>query len=258
MDRHQRIKQITNLFQVKNVINIKELIKQFNVSEMTIRRDLNLLSKDNVIELIPGGAILKIEAATGDEEEPYLITHAEMKRMREKMRIGKKAASLIEANETLIIDIGSTTEHIARFIPEQVPVTILCYGMNILAEIHRKKNCHPILAGGYYHSDTLMFESQEGIQLIKKTRADKAFISAAGVSEELGVTTPNHYEVVTKQAALKSAKTKILTVDSSKFGVIKTAYFANLNEFDIVITDSEISEEYRDIIDNLGLELYVV
>jgi DeoR family deoxyribose operon repressor len=202
--------------------------------------------------------MLKIETDTEKEEEPYLITHAEMKRTREKMRIGKKAASLIEPNETLIIDIGSTTEHIAKFIPEQVLVTILCYGMNILAEIHRKKNCHPILAGGYYHRDTLMFESQEGIQLIKKTRADKAFISAAGVSKELGVTTPNHYEVVTKQAVLKSAKTKILTVDSSKFGIVKMAYFTNLDEFDIIITDSEISEEYKEIIHKLGLELYVV
>ncbi len=258
MDKHQRIKQITNLFQVKNVISIKDLIKQFNVSEMTIRRDLNLLSEDNIIELIPGGAIVKIETGTEKGEEPYLIAHAEMKRTREKIRIGKKAASLIEPNETLIIDVSSTTEHIARFIPEQVPVTILCYGMNILAEIHRKKNCQPIMAGGYYHRDTLMFESQEGTQLIEKTRADKAFVSAAGVSEELGVTTPNHYAVVTKQAVLKSAKTKILTVDSSKFGVVKMAHFTNLDEFDVIITDSEISEEYNEIIHNLGLELYIV
>jgi DeoR family transcriptional regulator, deoxyribose operon repressor len=255
LDKNQRIKHIINTLQVKNAISIKKLIKEFDVSEMTVRRDLTLLADDGIVELIPGGAILKTDAER--DEERYLITHAEMKRTREKMKIGKKAASMIEPNDTLVIDVGSTTEYIAKFMQEEFPVTVLCYGLNILVDIYRKKNCNPIFAGGYFHDNTLMFESREGINLIKRTRADKAFISAAGVNEQLGVTCPHHYEVDTKQAVLKSAKTKILVTDSTKFGKVKIAYFADLQEFDVVITDSEIPEEYIKIIRNIGLDLYM-
>jgi DeoR family deoxyribose operon repressor len=255
LDKNQRIKHIINTLQVKNAISIKTLMKEFDVSEMTVRRDLTLLADDGIVELIPGGAILKTD--TERDEERYLITHEETRRTREKIKIGKKAASMIEPNDTIILDVGSTTEYIAKFIPEEIPVTILCYALNILVEIYRKKNCNPIFAGGYFHDNTLMFESQDGINLIKKIRADKAFISAAGVSDELGVTCANPYEIDTKKTVLKSAKTKILITDSTKFGKVKIAYFAELQEFNMVITDSEIPEEYIKIIRNIGLDLYM-
>jgi DeoR family deoxyribose operon repressor len=141
---------------------------------------------------------------------------------------------------------------------EDIAVTILCFALNILVEIYRKKNCNPIFSGGYFHENTLMFESQEGLSLIRRTRADKAFISAAGVHAELGVTCANPYEIETKKSVLGSSKTKILLTDSSKFGKTKIAYFADLNEFDMVITDSEITDEYREAIKGLGIGLVIV
>ncbi len=258
MNKNQRIKDIINILRSKNVANIKELTRKLNVSEMTIRRDLNLLSQDNIVKLIPGGAIFKPSIALEEEDEKYLITHEETRRIREKMRIGQRAASLIEPNDTVIIDVGSTSEYLAKFMREDIPVTIICYALNILVEIYRKKNCNPIFAGGYFHENTLMFESQEGISLIRRTRADKAFMSAAGVHSELGVTCANPYELETKKAAMGSSKTRILLADSSKFGKTKIAYFADLREFDMVITDDEINDEYRHVILDLGIELVVV
>jgi DeoR family deoxyribose operon repressor len=258
MNKNQRIKDIINILRNRNVVNIKELTRKLNVSEMTIRRDLGLLSQDNIVELIPGGAILKPTAESDINGEKYLITNEETRRIREKMRIGQKAVSLIEPNDTILIDVGSTTEYLAKFMREDIPVTILCYALNVLVEIYRKKNCNPIFAGGYYHENTLMFESPEGISLIRRTRVDKAFISAAGVHCDLGVTCANPYELETKKAALSSARTRVLLVDSSKFGKTKIAYFADLKEFDMVITDAEITEEYRGIIEDLGAALQVV
>ncbi len=242
----------------KNAISIKELTKRLNVSEMTIRRDLNLLENDNVVELIPGGAIFKAYVDSKVDDEKYNIENEETRRTREKIRIGQKAASLIEANDTVILDVGSTTEYVAKFIREEIPVTVLCYALNILVEVYRKKNCNPIFAGGYFHENTLMFESQEGISLIKRTRADKSIISAAGFHETLGVTCANPYEVETKKAVLDSSKTKILILDSSKFGKTKVGYFADMKDFNIIITDNEIPEEYREIICADDIELITV
>jgi DeoR family deoxyribose operon repressor len=111
--KDQRIKRIIDLLQVKNIISIKELSKHLPVSEMTIRTDLSLLSNDNLVELIPGGAILKPNKQMKEDEEKYLITHEETQRTREKAKIGRKAASMIEPHDTIILVAGSTTEYIA-------------------------------------------------------------------------------------------------------------------------------------------------
>ena len=256
MNKNERIKRIINLLRQKNAVTIKELTRMMDVSEMTIRRDLGLLELDDIIEIIPGGAILKPHEEPDGEK--YLIEHEETRRTREKIRIGKKAASMIVPNDTIIIDVGSTTEYVAKFIHDDMPVTILCYSLNILVDIYRKKRSNPIFAGGYFHENTLMFESPEGISLIRKTRADKSFISAAGFHETLGVTCPHHYEVETKRAAISSSSTKILVMDSTKFGKAKAAYFADMKDFDMIITDSELSEKYRQIIREAGIELLLV
>ncbi len=258
MDKNERIKEIINMLRIKSAASIKELKNKLQVSEMTIRRDLSLLQKDNIIKLIPGGAIFKVFDDSEIDREKYLITHEETVKIREKIRIGQKASSMIEPNDTIILDVGSTTEYAAKFIPENIPVTVVCCALNILVEIYRKKNCNPIFSGGYFHGNTLMFESQEGINLIKRTRADKAFVSAAGISDKLGVTCANPYEIETKKAILNSTKTKILLADSSKFNKVKIAYFADLKDFNVVITDSDLTEEYQNILKDLEVELFMV
>ena len=256
MDKNRRLKEIVEILKRKSAVSIKDLRRRLDVSEMTVRRDLNVLEEDNIVELIPGGAIFR--TLDDIEEGKYNITHEETVRTREKVKIGQRAASIIEPNDTVILDVGSTVEYVAKFIPREFPVTVICSTLNILVEIYRKKNCSPIFTGGYFHDNTLMFESPEGIRLINRTRTDKGFVSAAGIHETLGVTCANPYEVETKQAAIGSSKTKILTADSTKFGKTKISYFAELDEFDVIITDSGISDEYRDIIVSLGIDLIIV
>jgi DeoR family deoxyribose operon repressor len=103
-----------------------------------------------------------------------------------------------------------------------------------------------------------MFESPEGISLIQKVRASKAFISAAGAEEELGVTCANLYEVETRRAIIESSDVGFLLVDSTKFGKVTTAYLADLRGFDVVITDDNIPEQYRKLLSRLGVQYYIV
>jgi DeoR family deoxyribose operon repressor len=237
------------------MVNIRELTKKFEVSEMTIRRDLSLLTKENLVDLIPGGAILK---RPEDTESRYLVTNEESVRTIEKLKITQRAVSLIEPNETIILDIGTTTEYLAKFLREDAPITVLCYTLNSLVEVYKKKNCTIIFAGGYFHPQTMMFESAEGIELIKHTRADKAFVSAAGIHDELGVTTVYPHELQAKKTILNSAKNRILVADSSKFGTTKSVYFAEIADFQTIITDSGIPDKYAAFIRERGVELIVV
>jgi len=256
--KNDRTNYILNRLSVDGFANIKELSKSLKVSEMTIRRDLGGLSSENIVTLISGGAVLKRNPPIDTDKEKYLIQTAESLMLEEKIKISRKAASLVDPNDVIIIDTGSTTENLPKFIPENIPLTVICYTLNILFNVYENKNWKLVFPGGYFHNNTLMFESPEGIEVIKRIRANKAFISAAGVSEKLGVTCATGYEKETKKAVIKSSDTKILLVDSSKFGKIKISHFADLTDFDIVITDSGISKEFIDIIKNIGIKLYIV
>jgi DeoR family transcriptional regulator, deoxyribose operon repressor len=249
---------IINNLSANGFVSIKELSKRLEVSEMTIRRDLQELSKSNIVTLIPGGAILKKNPPMNKDEEKYLIQAAESLMLEEKIKISRKAASLTEPNDVIIIDTGSTTENLSKFIPENMPLTVICYALNILFNVYENKNWKLIFPGGYFHGDTLMLESPEGIEIIKRIRANKAFISAAGVSEKLGVTCATAYEKETKKVVIESSDKKILLVDSTKFGKIKISHFADLTDFDIIITDTGISKEFVNIIKNIGIKLYIV
>lgn len=255
MNKNHRLKEIVNVLRAQNFVKISDLKERLNVSEMTVRRDLSMLAADRIVKLVPGGAIPT--PPNDSTEDHYVVTQHETLRVREKLSIGQRAAALIEPRDTVIVDIGSTTEYVAKFTREDYDVTVLCYTLNVLFEMYRKKNCRIIFPGGYFHCDELMFESPEGVSLIRRTRADKAFISAAGVHHQLGVTTVYPYELELKRAAMQSAKTKILVVDSSKFGKTRSVYFADISNFDIVVTDSNISEQYAEIIRSSGAKLII-
>lgn len=159
----------------------------------------------------------------------------------------------MEPNDTVIIDSGSTTEYLAHYIPGGMPMTALCYSMNILNELITKEDISLIFPGAFSPPNAQMFESQQGIELINQIRANKVFLSAAGIHRELGITCMHNYEISTMQAVIKSSVTNILLADSSKFDQIRPAYFASLECIDIIVTDHYLAEEWQEYIRGWGL-----
>ena len=256
--KDERIKNMIELLQRRKGMTVKELATYFDVSEMTIRRDMKFL-KDNQLMLdIPGAAVLNPNSSNAVVSDNYSIVTATITQAREKERIGKYAASLIENDDCVIIDNGTTTERLASSIPGQLRATVLTSNLNIVNQLAHKPNISIILAGGYYHPDTGMFESQESIALIRKTRATKVFCSAAGIHETMGVTCMNNYELETKWAIMGSGAQKILLADSSKFGFVKSCYIGDIEFFDMIITDDKLSDEWKEIIRSKGVELVIV
>ena len=261
--RDNRIEEILLILKRKNASTVRDLAEELTVSEMTVRRDLRTLADENRIQLIHGGAVYKPQTPTPEElnkrtNVKYQLVNEDVRNVDEKRRIGEKAATLIEPDDIVIIDSGSTTIHLTESIPEDLPFTAIFWALNILENLQKKKNCTMIFSGGYYHENSMLFESPEGVSLINRNRANKGFFAAGGVSEKLGVTNSNPYAVDLKRASLNSSLTRILLVDSTKFGDIKPAHYAELEDFDIVITDTGIPDDYARIIENLGLVLYVV
>jgi DeoR family deoxyribose operon repressor len=255
--RQDRIARILETLAETGSASIRDLAASLEVSEMTIRRDLELLSGEGKVRLLHSGALPAASPADG-AHRGFSLSDVRGPGAEEKMRIGRKAASLVEAGDVLIIDAGATTEWLTRSLPPELPVTILCFALNIALEAGRHPAHRVVLAGGALSGETLVCESPEGVELIRRYRANKAFLSAGGASDTLGVTTIDASEAELKKAAVASSQTRILLADSRKFGRVTPSWFADLGDFDAIVTDPGISLEYVEIVRQLGIALHVV
>ncbi len=259
--KEMRVSQIMKLLSERGgSMMVRHLAQHLNVSEMTIRRDLDAMQADGLLERVHGKAQLNglVSGEFENIENDYALISEIQKNLDKKTRIGKFAASLIEENDVIILDNGSTTDQVAINIDGEKQLTVACFNLNIVEHLFRHKKIDLLLGGGFLHRSDKMFESAEGVSYLKGVRANKVFISASGVHEKLGLTCAHHYEVLGKQAIIETALKRILLVDSSKFGTIKTIYFAPLNDIDIIITDNGISDDWQEIIANRGIVLHIV
>ena len=259
--REDRFEKILEALARSRGSSIHDLAAELDVSEMTIRRDLDELSEQGKVRLVHAGAVPSADQAERMRSEFSLAgapTADATSETSEKMRIGQKAASLVEAGDIVFIDSGSTTEWMARGIPVEMPLTIVCCALNVLLEAGRGKRRTLIFAGGALRGESLVFESPEGVSLLRRHRVTKAFFSAGGVSDSLGITCSDPAEAELKKAAVSMSQTRILLVDSRKFGRVRPAWFAELRDFDAVVTDPGISLEYVEIFRSQGIALHVV
>lgn len=255
--KEQRINDLISIIKEQPTMSVKDLAEILNVSEMTIRRDLEYLKTNNILNQAHGIKYLTNNGITSVDRN-YDISTELIKYNTEKDKIGQFAATLIEPSDIIVIDSGTTTGAMSKYVPENINLTVFCYNYYTLSQLYNKQGVSIIFPGGYYHHTDQMFESSEGLNLIKNHRANKLFLSASGVHEKLGITCAHNYEVLTKRAVISSSLTRILLADSSKFSLVHAAYFAHLNEIDVIITDNGISQEWRAIIEEAGIKLYIV
>ena len=225
---------------------------------MTIRRDLKVLLDEQKVYLLNGVAISYDRNDDKVSKKTYELENEYTQSLDEKIRIGNAAASMLTMGDVILIDSGTTTEQLAKQLPDDIPLTVVTYSMNSLLHIYSKKNITNIFSGGYYHSNIKMFESEEAVSLIERTCVNKAFISAGGVNNQLAVTTIAQFEVNVKRAAMDAAVEKILLITSDKFDNICPAKFATLTNFDTIITDNNLSDQWQSVIQENGITLRLV
>ena len=253
-----RREKIVSLLKSTSMLSIKALSGMLQVSTMTIRRDLEFLAAQNLVHIYHGGALYNphfLEKAANPND--YFLQQQTMVHKDEKMAIAAKAAGLILPQETIMLDTGSTVFYLSQILSENQNLTIIAWSLNIIEELVRKPQNNILIQGGIYHGETQMFENNQGTDIIKNSRASKAFISARGLHSSLGVTCPYHYEVETKRAAIKYSMESILLLDSSKFAKVCSAHLAGITEFHTIITDAGIPREYEDYIKNAGVKLII-
>ena len=255
--QENRLNRIIKTIRLSNPTTINTIASILDVSHMTIRRDLEILKERNLVDIFHGGVVLK-EDNKRRKQHPYSLSYANKQMNQEKKHIALKASTYIKSNDTFVVDCGSTMEYLASSLPECFPITVICFTLNSLVHVSKMKQIEIIFLGGYFHENTMMFESETGIKLFKEHHINIAFISASGISLEAGVSCSNDYEFSTKTEMIKSADKKILLIDSSKFNKIKSTLFAEITDFDTIISDKNIPGEYKEYCRKNDIELILV
>jgi len=192
MKKDYRLDQIRKICQKSGSTNIKYLAESLNVSEITIRRDIELLEKLRIIKKEKKG-IIAIESQSTNDFLHYNIKDKYLDKVEQKKKIGQKAVSMIQPGETIIFDSGSTLFYTIQALPERMPITAICYGLDIAETLNRKQITKLIVIGGIYHKETDMFESLSDHEALSNFRAQKAFVSAFGIHTQAGLTSGSFF-----------------------------------------------------------------
>jgi len=252
-----RLDKIVKTCKESGFASIKSLADSLHVSEITIRRDLDLLNNLNLIKKEKGGAVA-IESPSLTDSLHYNIEDRLTQKIDEKKRIGEKAISIIRPGETVIFDSGSTLLYMVQSLPRRIPITAVCYGLKIAEILCKKQTTQLIVASGIYHRETDMFEFLPECDILKSIRAQIAFISAFGVHIRAGLTSGSFFASSIRKKIMSSSEKIILLIDSSKFGMIEWAHFADVKEIDLIITDKGISKKYIENFNELGIHYLIV
>ncbi|MCE8035053.1 DeoR/GlpR transcriptional regulator [Billgrantia tianxiuensis] len=217
-------------------IHLREAARLCGVSEMTIRRDL--AASDGAMTLLGGRLVMANHPhyAPVYDVDVQKDSHALAKR-----RLCERAAGFIADGDTLFIDCGTTLLPLVSQLATRERLTVVTYALNVANAVSLMSEVRLVLLGGLYHASSQSFGSDDMSAAIKRLGINRAFISAAGVHAERGVSCFHFHEVAPKQAAIACAEQRLLVVDESKIGQVRPAYFARLDDFDVVITDGDMA-----------------
>ena len=231
--------------------SVEELSSKFEVSVITIRRDLDQLESEGLIERTHGGAIYTKHIST---ESPYMEKNLQNREV--KSLIGAKAAGLANAGETVFVNSGSTTYHVIKALLQLPGIRVVTNNIPAVLEVEPGPGAELILIGGRYRFNSGCTIGNFAEELIGQLNVSKTFIGADGISLKSGITSPIAEEAaVTRMMIERTAGEVILAADSSKVGSMSTFFTAVLDSIDYLVTDGNFDETYRPDFEEAGIKI---
>lgn len=235
----ERRSQALNALRAKGQVSVIELSEVLEVSEVTIRKDLEYLEKNNLLVRTHGGAMQNGYLVYDQPIEEKGKLYAD-----EKSFIGKTAASLMEDGDSIILDAGTTMVQVARQINRR-NLTILTNGINVAMELYRLPDVELIMLGGMVRSTSACVIGPYAEQMVQDHSCRKYFLGVDGFDLERGLSTTNTLEAHLNRVMINAAQENIVVTDSSKFGRRGLSRICSIDQVDIVVTDSGIKDNMR-------------
>lgn len=249
----ERRREIVGVLQREGRVLVKDLARHFRTSQITIRKDLEFLDGQGVIQRTHGGA-LPVQART--LLDPSLREKEKLHR-EEKARIARAAARLVEDGQSVVLDSGTTTTAIARALKDKAQVTVITNAINIAAEL-AGTHIEVILTGGALRKNSFSLVGPLAEQSLLQLNADILFLGVDGFDSERGLFTPNLLECEVNRTMVKIAGRTVAVCDSSKFGRRSLCNIMPVSAVHEVITDKQISRSDLHALKDAGLKVTLV
>ena len=241
----ERSAKIIDIIKDKGSVKVDELAKQLDVSLMTIRRDLEKLQNEGIIERCHGGAILRSEVSYKEKRTLQI---------EDKIKIAQRCANMVKKGSTVFLDAGTTTYEIAKLICNIPSIAIITNDIEI-ATFLLDTNARLILCGGSVQKSTGSMVGDFAIHMMENIRTEIAFIGAASIDDEFNVLTPTSNKVVFKRTVCRYTNRSYLAVDSSKFGRQALLKVNHLSDYSGVVTNKVFGDKEKELIKRQNINI---
>lgn len=233
-------------------VRVAQLAESLRVSDMTVRRDLDILAEAGLVEKVHGGA-----TSVGDRrsQEPAFSDKAGQERAA-KDAIAARAAQLIEPGMAIAVSGGTTTCAVAKYLGGIPQLTVVTNSLPFADAMHTQSDCTVILTGGQ-RTPTNALVGAVAVDTLRRLNVDVVLLGTHGMDGKAGFTSPNLLEAQTNAALVECGRQLVVLADSTKWGTVSLSAMAALDRADILITDDRISTEAQrdlsDVIDQVVL-----
>lgn len=235
----ERKNEILGKLRAEQRVLVSELAQHYNVTEETIRRDLDKLEKEGYATKTYGGAIWGNSTKT---DLSYTIRNKT--NVEAKNTIAELVCSLVEDGDHLMLDDSSTSLYVAKKLKEKKALTVITNSVELVVELSGVGGWTIMLTGGRLKPESLALVGGQTQESLAKYHVDKVIMSCKGIDLSAGVTDSSEYHSQTKQSMIRAAKKRILVLDSSKFDKISFVNIASLDVYDLVVTNARPSNEW--------------
>lgn len=253
MTQAERHKFILDELSMAGFVTVSDLAKDLGVTMVTVRKDLKFLEDKGLLYRSHGSAT---------SVSPYVpdrsVQLKKLEQVEEKKRIAQKAMEYLEDHEAIIIGSGTTMGAFAQAIPRKKPLTVLTAAMNVTLALIDSTEAELVQLGGVVRKSSSSVVGYYAEEMLESFACSKLFLSVDGISLEFGLTTSNMMEAHLNSQMIRSVQKTIVLADSGKFGRKGFGKISELEDVDVIITDSGISELYLSKLEEKGIEVVVV
>jgi DeoR family transcriptional regulator of aga operon len=255
-DKQQtRFTTILTELQQSGRVTVESLSTQLGVSVVTIRRDLDALEQKGLLRRTHGGAV-SIEPLFYEPFRRDRSFVAQVERAAdEKRRIGRAAANLILPGETIALTPGTTTTEVIRGLPMNYNITVVTNTVNVAMELSKRKDVYVFVTGGRLHGEWFSLVGSAALKSLENMLINTMFVGADGMDATWGASCFNADEAELNGAMLKLSRRRVAVVDSAKLGVVANWRICKANDLNILVTDTNASDEAIAPFQKLGIEV---
>lgn len=251
-----RIRKIEEMLQEAHSLSIDYLCEYFDVSKNTIRRDIAEMDKAGIIKKVYGGIVWKQkEAPKPEKKKPAHNWILNTVNLEEKLKIAKLAANLVEDDDVIYIDIGTTTALLLHYIGNKKNVTIVTANLNAINAAVEAEKFNLIATGGTLYPPSKAFVGPSVTSSLSSYHISKFFMSTIGVSIENGATSAYPLDCEIQYLVATKPGKHYLMMDSSKLDAPSLVSYQKLTDFDSVIIDKKPPAKYVDYLSKNNVEL---